>query len=229
MLNSPPPAPPVIAIDGPSASGKGTVAQRVAQALQFHYLDSGALYRLCALAAEQCNIAFDDGPGLASLARDLDIQFLGDRILLEGQDVTEAVRSEACSAKASRIAVVPALRAALLQKQRDFRRLPGLVCDGRDIGSVVFPDAALKVYLTASPEVRAERRTKQLKEKGMCAKMQDVINELKHRDERDSARPVAPLRHYSDARLLDTAAMSIDEAVNQVIEWYRETSRAGAM
>ena len=227
MLDSPPP--PVIAIDGPSASGKGTVAQRVAQALQFHYLDSGALYRLCALAAEQCNIAFEDEPGLATLARELDIHFLGDRIFLEGRDVTEAVRSEACSIKASRIAVVPALRAALLQKQRDFRCLPGLVCDGRDIGSVVFPDAALKVYLTASPEVRAERRTKQLKEKGMCAKMQDVINELKHRDERDSARPVAPLRHYSDARLLDTTAMSIDEAVNQVVEWYRETSRAGAM
>ncbi len=227
MLDSPPP--PVIAIDGPSASGKGTVAQRVAQALQFHYLDSGALYRLCALAAEQRNIAFEDGPGLARLARDLEIHFLGDRILLKGQDVTEAVRSEACSAKASRIAVVPALRAALLQKQRDFRRLPGLVCDGRDIGSVVFPDAALKVYLTASSEVRAERRTKQLKEKGMCAKMQDVINELKHRDERDSARPVAPLKHYTDARLLDTTAMSIDEAVNQVVEWYRETSRAGAV
>ena len=227
MLDSPPP--PVIAIDGPSASGKGTVAQRVAQALQLHYLDSGALYRLCALAAERHNIAFEDGPGLARLASELDIHFLGNRILLKGQDVTEAVRSEACSAKASRIAVVPALRAALLQKQRDFRRLPGLVCDGRDIGSVVFPDAALKVYLTASSEVRAERRTKQLKEKGMCAKMQDVINELKHRDERDSARTVAPLRHYSDARLLDTTAMSIDEAVNQVVEWYRETSRADAM
>jgi len=227
MLDSPPP--PVIAIDGPSASGKGTVAQRVAQALQLHYLDSGALYRLCALAAERHNIAFEDGPGLVRLASELEIHFLGNRILLKAQDVTEAVRSEACSAKASRIAVVPALRAALLQKQRDFRRLPGLVCDGRDIGSVVFPDAMLKVYLTASSEVRAERRTKQLKEKGMCAKMQDVINELKHRDERDSARTVAPLRHYSDARLLDTTAMSIDEAVNQVVEWYRETSRADAM
>jgi cytidylate kinase len=227
MLDSPPP--PVIAIDGPSASGKGTVAQRVAQALQFHYLDSGAIYRLCALAAEQHNIAFEDGAGLARLARDLDIHFIGDRIFLERQDVTEAVRSEECSTKASRIAVVAPLRAALLQKQRDFRRLPGLVCDGRDIGSVVFPDAALKVYLTASPEVRAQRRTNQLKEKGMCAKMQDVINELKHRDERDSARPVAPLRHYSDARLLDTTVLSIDEAVNQVVEWYRETSRASAM
>ena len=223
------PSPPVIAIDGPSASGKGTVAQRVAQTLQFHYLDSGALYRLCALAAERHNIAFEDGPGLARLASELDIRFLGNQILLKGQDVTEVVRSEASSAKASHIAVVPALRAALLQKQRDFRRLPGLVCDGRDIGSVVFPDAVLKVYLTASSEVRAERRTKQLKEKGMCAKMQDVINELKHRDERDSARTVAPLRHYSDARLLDTTAMSIDEAVNQVVEWYRETSRADAM
>jgi cytidylate kinase len=227
MLDSP--TPPVIAIDGPSASGKGTVAQRVAQALQFHYLDSGALYRLCALAAEQRYVAFEDGPGLAKLARESKIYFLGDRIFLEGQDVTEAVRSEACSAKASRIAAVPALRAALLQKQRDFRRLPGLVCDGRDIGSIVFPDAILKVYLTAGAEVRAERRTKQLKEKGMCAKMRDVIDELKHRDERDSARPVAPLRHYPDARMLDTTAMSIDEAVNQVVEWYRETARPSAM
>ena len=215
---------PVIAIDGPSASGKGTVAQRVALALQFHYLDSGALYRLCALAATRRGISFDDEKALAQLSRILDIRFDSNRILLEGQDVTDAVRSEACGVNASVIAVFPALREALLQKQRDFRRLPGLACDGRDMGSVVFPDATLKVFLTASLEARAKRRTTQLIEKGMYAKIQDVINELKHRDERDSARPVSPLRHYPDARLLNTTGLTIAEAVNQVVEWYREIS-----
>jgi cytidylate kinase len=217
--------PPVIAIDGPSASGKGTVAQRVAQTLGFHFLDSGALYRLSALAAEQHGIALDNEPQLAALARKLDISFKGERIFLDGRDVEAALRSETCSANASRIAALPGLRQALLQRQRDFRALPGLVCDGRDIGSVVFPDAVLKVFLTASLEARAERRTKQLKEKGMYAKIQDVIEELKHRDERDSVRTVAPLKHFPDARLLDTTNLSIDQAVNQVVEWYRETSR----
>ena len=216
---------PVIAIDGPSASGKGTVAQRVAQALHFHYLDSGALYRLCALAAQREGISLDAETALAQLANDLDIRFAGEQIFLSEQDVSDAVRSEACGANASRIAVFPALRAALLQKQRDFRRLPGLVCDGRDMGSIVFPDASLKVYLTATSDSRAERRTKQLIEKGMYAKIQDVINDLKSRDARDSARPVAPLKHFPDARLLDTTALSIDEAVSQIVEWYRETTR----
>ena len=216
---------PVIAIDGPSASGKGTVAQRVAQALHFHYLDSGALYRLCALAAQREGISLDAETALAQLANDLDIRFAGEQIFLSEQDVSDAVRSEACGANASRIAVFPALRAALLQKQRDFRRLPGLVCDGRDMGSIVFPDASLKVYLTATTDSRAERRTKQLIEKGMYAKIQDVINDLKSRDARDSARPVAPLKHFPDARLLDTTALSIDEAVSQIVEWYRETTR----
>ena len=215
---------PVIAIDGPSASGKGTVAQRVAQALHFHYLDSGALYRLCALAAQREGISLDAETALAQLANDLDIRFAGEQIFLSEQDVSDAVRSEACGANASRIAVFPALRAALLQKQRDFRRLPGLVCDGRDMGSIVFPDASLKVYLTATTDSRAERRTKQLIEKGMYAKIQDVINDLKSRDARDSARPVAPLKHFPDARLLDTTALSIDEAVSQIVEWYRETT-----
>lgn len=213
---------PVIAIDGPSASGKGTVAQRIAQALAFHYLDSGALYRLSALAAERQQVPLSDEPALAALAAALDIQFEGDKIFLAGQDVSDAVRSETCGANASRIAAFPLLRAALLQKQRDFKRLPGLVADGRDMGSVVFPDADLKVFLTATAEARAERRTKQLIEKGMYAKIQDVIEELERRDLRDSSRPVAPLKHYPDARLLDTTRLSVEQAAKQVIDWYRE-------
>jgi cytidylate kinase len=215
---------PVIAIDGPSASGKGTVAQRVAQTLGFEYLDSGALYRLCALAAVRKGIALDDAAALATLAGSLDMRFDAERIFLDGEEVGDTVRSENCGADASRIAALPLLRMALLQRQHDFRRQPGLVCDGRDMGSVVFPDASLKVFLTASAAARAERRTKQLKEKGMYAKIQDVINELQRRDERDSARPVAPLRHYPDARFLDTTNLSIAQAVNQVVEWYREAS-----
>lgn len=213
---------PVIAIDGPSASGKGTVAQRIAQALAFHYLDSGALYRLSALAAERQQVPLGDEPALAALAAALDIQFEGDKIFLAGQDVSDAVRSETCGANASRIAAFPLLRAALLQKQRDFKRLPGLVADGRDMGSVVFPDADLKVFLTATAEARAERRTKQLIEKGMYAKIQDVIEELGRRDLRDTSRPVAPLKHYPDARLLDTTRLSVEQAAKQVIDWYRE-------
>ena len=220
-MSDPNPA-PVIAIDGPSASGKGTVAQRVAEALRFHYLDSGALYRLCALAATLRGISLENETGMAHLARNLDIRFDSSRILLEGQDVGDAVRSEACGVNASQIAVFPALREALLKKQRDFRRLPGLVCDGRDMGSVVFSDATLKVFLTASLEARAKRRTAQLIEKGMYAKIQDVIEELRRRDQRDTERPVAPLKLYPDARLLDTTGLTIAEAVNQVIEWYRE-------
>jgi len=218
----PSPIVPVIAIDGPSASGKGTVAQRVAQALGFHYLDSGALYRLSALAALRQGVSLDDEAALARLAAALDIRFEGEKIFLSAQDVSDEVRSEDCGTNASRIAAFPELRAALLQKQRDFKRLPGLVADGRDMGSVVFPDANLKVFLTASPEARAERRTKQLIEKGMCAKIQDVIEELKRRDLRDSSRPVAPLKHYPDATLLDTTALSVQAATDQVVDWYRE-------
>lgn len=217
---------PVIAIDGPSASGKGTVAQRAAQALGFHYLDSGALYRLSALAAARENVSLDDEPALARLAAGLDIRFADDRIFLSGQDVSNAVRSEECGINASRIAAFPMLRAALLQKQRDFKRLPGLVADGRDMGSVVFPEADLKVFLTATAGARAERRTKQLIEKGMYAKIQDVIEELERRDLRDTSRQVAPLRHYPDAKLLDTTHLSVAEATQQVVDWYRESQSA---
>jgi len=156
----------------------------------------------------------------------LDIRFSDDRIFLAGQDVSNAARSEACGVNASRIAAFPGLRAALLQKQRDFRRFPGLVADGRDMGSVVFPDADLKVFLTATAGARAERRTKQLIEKGMYAKIQDVIDELERRDLRDTSRQVAPLKHYPDAKLLDTTNLSVEQATQQVIDWYRESQSA---
>ncbi len=219
---------PVIAIDGPSASGKGTVAQRVAAALGFHYLDSGALYRLSALAAERAKIDLADPLAVAAMARMLALRFEGERILLSDQDVGDQIRTETCGINASRIAAYPPLRAALEEKQKEFKRLPGLVADGRDMGSVIFPEATLKVFLTATAEARAERRTNQLKEKGMYVKIQDVIEELQRRDMRDSSRPVAPLRHYPDAKLLDTTHLSIEQAVNQVIDWYREVSPANA-
>jgi cytidylate kinase len=219
---------PVIAIDGPSASGKGTVAARVAQALRFHYLDSGALYRLATLAAIESAADLDDEPALAGIARAMDVRFDGDATLLGGRDVSEALRTEEVSAATSRVAARPAVRAALLERQRAFRRPPGLVAEGRDMGSIVFPDAALKVFLTASVETRAERRYKQLMEKGMYAKMSDVVEELRRRDERDASRPVAPLRHYPDALFLDTGGLSVDAAVDRVLAWWRERpSRPG--
>jgi cytidylate kinase len=213
---------PVIAIDGPSASGKGTVAQRVAQALGFHYLDSGALYRLVALSAIGSGTSLDDAAGLAALAAGLPVVFRDGRIVLANQDVTDSLRSEETSVAASRVAAVPAVRTALLERQRAFRRPPGLVADGRDMGSVVFPDALVKVFLTAEVGIRAERRYKQLKEKGMYGKMPIVVEELRQRDARDSARPVAPLKHYPDAIFLDTTSLSIDDAVDKVIGFYRE-------
>ena len=217
---------PVIAIDGPSASGKGTVAERVAAALGFRYLDSGALYRLATLQALRRGAPLEDAEALAAIARNLEIAFRDGKLWLAGEDVTKAVRTEAVSAATSRVAASPAVREALLARQRAFREEPGLVADGRDMGSVVFPDATLKVFLTADVATRAERRHKQLMEKGMCAKMADVVEELRQRDARDSARPVAPLRHYPDAVFLDTTRLTIDQAVGQVLAWYRE--RAGA-
>jgi cytidylate kinase len=215
-------AAPVITVDGPSASGKGTVAERVAAALGFHYLDSGALYRLATLHAMRGGIALDDAEAVAREARDMEIAFRDGRLWLQGADVTEAVRAEDVGAATSRIAAYPALREALLARQRRFRRAPGLVADGRDMGSVVFPDAVLKVFLTADRGTRAERRHKQLMEKGMYAKMTDVVEELRSRDQRDSTRPVAPLKHYPDALFLDTTRLSVPEAVEQVLTWYRE-------
>ncbi len=215
-------AAPVIAIDGPSASGKGTVAQRVAAALGFHFLDSGALYRLTALAAMKAGVALDDEAGVAALAGNLPAEFPGDRILLAGEEVNEAIRAEEVGIGASKVAALPAVRAALLDRQRTYRRFPGLVADGRDMGSVVFPEAPVKVFLTASAEARGARRYKQLIDKGMPANMrpllQDIVQDLRERDARDAARAVAPLKQCDDADLVDTTALTIDEAVATVMD-----------
>ena len=208
---------PVIAIDGPTASGKGTVAQRVAERLGFHYLDSGSLYRLAALAAIKQGQDLADAEAVTKIAANMDVAFRDGKTLLDGRDVGDEIRTEAASQNASRVAALPSVRNALLNLQRDFRAAPGLVADGRDMGSVVFSDAVLKVYLTASAEARAERRTKQLKEKGMSAIMDDVVKELCARDERDMNRPVAPLKHYSDAYLIDTTGISADVAVQKIL------------
>ena len=208
---------PVIAIDGPSASGKGTVAERVAAALGYHYLDSGSLYRLTALAAIRGAIALDDEGGVTALAASLPASFEGGRILLAGDDVTDAIRSEEVSAGASKVAALPAVRAALLARQRAYRRFPGLVADGRDMGSVVFPGACAKVFLTASVQARAERRHKQLIAKGMPANMHALLQDLQERDARDAQRSVAPLKQCDDADLVDTTQMNIEAAVAAVM------------
>ncbi|MCM2309547.1 MAG: bifunctional 3-phosphoshikimate 1-carboxyvinyltransferase/cytidylate kinase [Sulfuritalea sp.] len=208
---------PVIAIDGPSASGKGTVAERVAAALGYHYLDSGSLYRLTALAALRADLALDDETGVAALAAGLPASFSGGRILLADDDVTDAIRTEEISAGASKVAALPAVRAALLARQRAYRRFPGLVADGRDMGSVVFPTAGAKLFLTASAEARAERRYKQLIAKGMPANMHALLQDLQERDARDAQRSVAPLRHCDDADLVDTTEMNIEAAVAAVM------------
>lgn len=211
---------PVIAIDGPSASGKGTIAERVADALDFHYLDSGAIYRVAALAARRAGVKPDDEFAQASLAAKLQLSFQHGTVLLDGVDVTADLRSEQIGHDASHIAVLPALRQALLQRQRAFREPPGLVADGRDMGSVVFADAVVKIFLTASVETRAERRYKQLKEKGMHANLAAIQEELRERDQRDSERSVAPLKLCADAVVLDTTRLSIDEAVEFVLQQY---------
>lgn len=216
---------PVIAIDGPSASGKGTVAALVAQALGFHCLDSGSLYRLTALAAQCSGVAPDDEPALAALAAALPAEFKDGRVLLAGDDVTDAIRSEACSVGASKVAALPAVRGALLERQRAYRRAPGLVAEGRDMASVVFPDASLKVFLTASAEARAERRHKQLIEKGMSANILSLLQDLQERDARDAARSVAPLRKCADAELLETTQLTVEQAVAAVLDWYQSIQR----
>jgi len=218
-------ATPVITLDGPSASGKGTVAERVAGRLSFHYLDSGALYRLTALAAMKACVELDDETALAGLAGKLPARFENGRIWLNDEDVTETIRSESVGEGASKVAVLPRVREALLDRQRAYRRTPGLVADGRDMGSVVFPDAQAKVFMTASAEVRAERRYKQLIEKGFSANLPALVQEMRARDERDAARPVAPLRPAPGALLLDSTGMSIEDAVDAVLEHYRNTSK----
>ena len=218
-------AAPVIAIDGPSASGKGTVAARVAEALGFAYLDSGALYRLTALAARQAGVDWANEAGVAAIAATLDVEFVAGDIRLNGVVVGDAIRSEEKSSGASQVAALPAVREALLFRQRAFSTAPGLVGDGRDMGSVIFPKATLKVFLTASAEARAERRYKQLIEKGFSANLADLLSDLKQRDERDSQRSVAPLRQEADAKLLDTTHLTIEQAVNQVLAWFGEVSK----
>jgi 3-phosphoshikimate 1-carboxyvinyltransferase len=208
---------PVIAIDGPSASGKGTVAERVAEHYGFHFLDSGALYRLTALHALRNGLALDDETGVAALAATLPAVFTDGRVLLAGDDVTTAIRQEEISVGASKVAALPAVRAALLDRQRAYRRFPGLVADGRDMASVVFPGAEVKVFLTASAEARAERRYKQLIEKGMPANMQALLQDLQERDARDSQRSVAPLQQSAGAERVDTTPLGIDEAVAAVL------------
>jgi 3-phosphoshikimate 1-carboxyvinyltransferase len=212
---------PVIAIDGPSASGKGTVAQRVATELGFHYLDSGALYRLLATAAMRDGVALDDEVALAALASRMEVVFKGEKIWLDGALVGDELRGEACASGASKVAALHQVRAALLAKQHDFRKAPGLVTDGRDMGSVVFPDATLKIFLTASAQIRAERRYKQLKEKGMDANIADLLQDIRARDERDTQRSAAPLQQYPDASLLDTTALDVNQAVEFVLNGYQ--------
>jgi len=211
---------PVIAIDGPSASGKGTVAQRVAQQLGYHFLDSGAMYRLLGLAAQQRGIALDAEVLLADLAESIDILFEGADIWLDGVKVGDELRTEQSGAAASKVAALPKVRAALLDRQRAFRRAPGLVADGRDMASVVFPDAVLKIFMTASAEARAERRYKQLKEKGMGANIAALLQDIQARDERDTQRSTAPLQQAPGAILLDTTALNIEQAVQEVLARY---------
>jgi cytidylate kinase len=217
--------PPVITIDGPSASGKGTVAMLVAQRLGFHYLDSGALYRLVALVAQRARIDSSDEAATARLAEALDARFDGGNIYLNHDLVTDAIRTEEVSTRSSQVAALPAVRRALLTRQRAFREPPGLVADGRDMGSVVFPDAALKIFLTADAEERARRRYKQLIGKGMGANIATLLQDIRARDVRDSERAVAPLQRNSDAILLDTTGLTIEEAVEQVLARYAAAVR----
>jgi cytidylate kinase len=211
---------PVIAIDGPSASGKGTVAQLVAQKLGYHYLDSGALYRIVALAGKKLGIAWGAEMALAKMASGLEIRFENGEIYLNGETVTSDVRTEEMSRGASEVAVHPEVRRALVDLQRSFRKAPGLVADGRDMGSVIFPDAKTKIFLTASAEVRAQRRYKQLMEKGNNANLDDILHDLQMRDARDRERKVAPLQQCEDAELLDTDHLTIEQAVQMALNFH---------
>lgn len=214
---------PVVTVDGPSGSGKGTISQIVADALEFHFLDSGALYRVLALAAERHAIPLGAEDALVPLAEHLDVQFRSNdggtpRVILEGEDVSDAIRTESAGNAASKVASLPAVRSALLARQRAFREAPGLVADGRDMGTVVFPDAQAKVYLEASPEERAERRHKQLIEKGIDASLPTLVAEIAERDARDLECSVAPLKAAPGAIVVDTTGLSIDAVVDRIMQ-----------
>ncbi len=214
---------PVVTIDGPSGAGKGTVSQLVAARLGWHLLDSGALYRLVGLAAWQRGVALDAPDDLKALVGDIDIRFAGiaggeERVELDGVNVADRIRTEHCGELASKVAAIPEVRTALVAKQHAFRRAPGLVADGRDMGTVIFPDAPLKIFLTASARERARRRHKQLKQKGIDGTFAALYEDIRRRDERDSQRGVAPLAAAPDAMLLDTTSMSIDEVVETVVQ-----------
>ena len=221
---------PVLCVDGPTASGKGTLASALAAALGYHFLDSGALYRISAYAAVRAGLALEaanEAP-IAALARNLDIVFDGERVLLQGQDISEAIRTEQAGMDASAVSALPAVRAALLDLQHGFRRLPGLVADGRDMGTVVFPNAALKVYLTACAERRAQRRYKQLISKGISATLDSLCADLAARDLRDTTRAVAPLKPAQDAALLDNSELTVEQSVTQVLDWWQSKQPFGA-
>jgi cytidylate kinase len=214
---------PVITIDGAGGTGKGTVTHRLAKQLGWRLLDSGALYRVLALAAQKHGVSLENETALQVLAEHLDVQFIAAEtsappsIILEGQDVTETIRTEKMGNAASKVGALPAVRVALLSRQRAFREAPGLATDGRDMGTVVFPDAEIKIFLTASPEVRAERRYKQLKEKGISVTLGDLVEELRERDKRDQERAVAPLRPAEDAVIIDTDQLSVDQVVARIL------------
>jgi cytidylate kinase len=213
---------PVITVDGPSGSGKGTISRQIAYQLNWHFLDSGALYRLVALGALKKGIELDDEARLAEYARQLAVKFISDDpaiepvILLDNQNVTSEIRTETCGNAASKVAALPAVREALLQRQRDFRQPPGLVADGRDMGTTVFPGAKLKIFLTASAEERAKRRHKQLKEKGIDVNLAALVKDIAERDERDGSRVSSPLKPAEDAVIVDTSSIGIDEVLAEV-------------
>lgn len=220
---------PIVTVDGPSGSGKGTVSRALAKRLGWHLLDSGALYRVTALAAQRAGVDLGNEAEIARIAASLDVEFPEDgqeRVLLAGDDVTHELRTERCGEAASKVAAMPAVRRALLDRQRAFAVPPGLVADGRDMGTGVFPDALLKVFLTASPEERARRRYKQLIEKGIDVNLHDLSREIAQRDERDANRPVAPLAPAADARIIDSTRMSPEEVTERILQWLRE---AGVM